>query len=715
MRSPSLRWAMAVFTVILGFVPLADSPAQTPSLTEGQIPKIAVLATVMEGLKLPVQQAKQLSEPTPSLGLRGSQGLVPRRDSAARNIQYLPLVQSTAPRGLAPSELDAGLRRYLREHSDDFKLDPATLTPADRPRLELGGKVILSYHQRVAAARVEMALVQATFFKDPDGSFRLVDIVNQTYGELDEHALASAFSALGEEPLFQEMAILARENVITPVFENGAYSYKPGRRYLIEDQKTAQQYRVSVGSDGKMRHGISQLQAFQGEVTATVFDRGYFNGIKTDLTLKHALVGDTFTSSSGFVSLPDGDYQLQLFSGFGSNTRTVNTPDRRINIIDYQGTETPRGFSAPISLRGNRARLSNLSELEMTAVNAFVAVNRVWDFALLYLDGATDTDGIVGNEVAFLTQGIDVRVNQPVIAANTRCNAFFNPNSNSLNFFVANQPCGNFAQLNDVIYHEWGHALDNAVGPSKGITDGAFSEGLSDVVSGYFTGDPRVAPGFTTNNITGGLRNLQNSARLSDGNLRGVHAQGTVIGGAFWDLRQSLEARYGASGIALAEKLFFQHLLITDQMVQSYTSVLRLDDDDGDLTNGTPNICLINAAFARHELTSPRGCQDQPTGLRVQVLDEDINGALMLELSLPDDGTIPAICLDSEGSCASSLRQDIAARTIKNPLARASGRRVFRTRAGVPVNGKAALSFSVLVLKGDGSVATIERITMQSR
>jgi len=37
-------------------------------------------------------------------------------------------------------------------------------------------------------------------------------------------------------------------------------------------------------------------------------------------------------------------------------------------------------------------------------------------------------------------------------------------------------------------------------------------------------------------------------------------------------------------------------------MSDVYDATLALDDNDGDVSNGTPNFCEINKAFAKHGL-----------------------------------------------------------------------------------------------------------------
>ena len=82
-----------------------------------------------------------------------------------------------------------------------------------------------------------------------------------------------------------------------------------------------------------------------------------------------------------------------------------------------------------------------------------------------------------------------------------------------------------------------------------------------------------------------------------------VHADGEIIGGAWWDVALNL------GSIQAREDLYFETFAaVLDQPTgsegQLYSDVLYealLDDDnDGNLANGTPNYCAITSAFALH-------------------------------------------------------------------------------------------------------------------
>ena len=75
------------------------------------------------------------------------------------------------------------------------------------------------------------------------------------------------------------------------------------------------------------------------------------------------------------------------------------------------------------------------------------------------------------------------------------CNAFFD--GETINFFAGSMSCQNTGLLEDVVYHEYGHAVHSAeIIEGVGRGDGAFGEGVSDFLASSITGDPGMGRGF---------------------------------------------------------------------------------------------------------------------------------------------------------------------------------------------------------------------------
>jgi hypothetical protein len=187
------------------------------------------------------------------------------------------------------------------------------------------------------------------------------------------------------------------------------------------------------------------------------------------------------------------------------------------------------------------------------------------------------------------------------------CNAFFD--GKTINFFHASTRCQNTGLIQDVVFHEFGHAVHKAeVIAGVGAVDGAMGEGAADFFAVQITGDPKMGRGFFYTDKP--LRDLDAEAAEArwPQDIGEIHKTGIIFGGAFWDLRKALIAELGEDeGIAVTKKLFVGALRRSVSIPTSLIEVLATDDDDGDLANGTPHECTIRAAYGRHGLRTATG------------------------------------------------------------------------------------------------------------
>jgi hypothetical protein len=181
-------------------------------------------------------------------------------------------------------------------------------------------------------------------------------------------------------------------------------------------------------------------------------------------------------------------------------------------------------------------------------------------------------------------------IEQPLVANVNRprtCNAYWN--GSSINFFVAGNGCNNTGRIFDVVAHEWGHGLD-AHAPGAAI-DGSLGEFIGDLISFIQTNSPLLGPGFFTTGKP--VRDLEDPAfECFDPKKREVHAAGHLLGTVVWDIFVDLQ-RVGVTGEAQTR-------------AQWYGAMLAVDDDDGNLANGTPHECLIYRQFEAHSCAGTR-------------------------------------------------------------------------------------------------------------
>ncbi len=178
------------------------------------------------------------------------------------------------------------------------------------------------------------------------------------------------------------------------------------------------------------------------------------------------------------------------------------------------------------------------------------------------------------------------------------CNAFYA--GNNINFFRSGFGCVN-TSYSTVVAHEEGHWANDRYGSGNG-SDG-FGEGNADVFAMYIYDTPIVGEDFSGPGTF--VRTGENTRQFcGDGNggcYGQVHDDGEVLMGALWKVRDNLNQSLGNSaGDLVADSLMVGWMqAFDDRRIESIIEEhwLILDDDDGNIQNGTPNYDAINDGF----------------------------------------------------------------------------------------------------------------------
>ena len=296
---------------------------------------------------------------------------------------------------------------------------------------------------------------------------------------------------------------------------------------------------------------------------------------------------------------------------------TVSAADGMVTWADGADATVVPGLSGPLIKVSNKAgmlvsdtlTLANggsivwsrpTEEFNDAQISAFVFASTAKEYARTHMN----------SELEWLGDQLSVTVNE-----NSTCNAY--STGDDIHFYkaqISNSPvggspsCQNTARIADVVYHEFGHSLHaNSVIPGVGNFDGALSEGMSDMFAAFITNDHGMGRGFFFGESA--LRDLDPTVdlRWPDDVTGEVHDDGEIIGGTMWDLRKALILKLGEdAGDAQARKIFYGALQRSSDIPTTYPEALLSDDDDGNLENGTPNQCEINAAWGAHGLADPR-------------------------------------------------------------------------------------------------------------
>jgi len=260
-----------------------------------------------------------------------------------------------------------------------------------------------------------------------------------------------------------------------------------------------------------------------------------------------------------------------------------------------------------------------------SARTGFYHLNRIAEHGRAWLPSNT-----------WLTQQLVDNVN-----LNSTCNAFWD--GSSVNFYKSGGGCNNTGEIAGVFLHEWGHGLDNFDGggydnPSEAYADitAFMSTHVSCVGRGFFQSGNCGGYGDACLNCTG-IRDDDWNAHASHqphtpANFlqpncgggggpcgREVHCEGYVSAEALWDLAVRDLTTSGMdldSAWQLTDKLWYKSrngsggnaynctLPSSDGCGATswFTKLRTIDDDDGNLSNGTPHAAAIFAAFNRHAI-----------------------------------------------------------------------------------------------------------------
>ncbi len=243
--------------------------------------------------------------------------------------------------------------------------------------------------------------------------------------------------------------------------------------------------------------------------------------------------------------------------------------------------------------------------------NAFFHVNVIHDYITYY--GATEMDYLM-----------IANVNIP-----SHCNAYYD--GASINFFEAGDECESTAVISDVIYHEYGHGIIHTLDPSLHYIGGYWGEsgniheGLSDYWACTINNNPNMSEGFFVGDPEP-LRICNSDDRYPEDYDPEPHAGAQIISGAMWDIREVI-------GKEVIDPLLVNALRLQPITFSELVEALVVaDDDNNNLSDGTPNITTICDSFYAHGITTSAcaGFTSQPLAIitsptNLEQVDDIIN------------------------------------------------------------------------------------------
>ncbi len=291
-------------------------------------------------------------------------------------------------------------------------------------------------------------------------------------------------------------------------------------------------------------------------------------------------------------------------------------------VLGAQGTSSP-SFNATLNDGSNLVSFDNDAVLEERT--AYYHVNVIHDYMKMLMPNFT------GMDFELLTR---VNIDDP-----TGCNAYYD--GNSINFFSSNQTCNAFALVGDICYHEYGHGISDYFYRDEGtfFQNGALGEGYSDLWAMSITEKETVGEGMSTTSSSAAVRRYDFWKKIYPDDIVGeVHADGEIIAGAWMTLAGNL------GDIQQMAQIFADHYyglpngpngsegqVFRDALLEA----LIADDDDGDLSNGTPNDETIACSFAEHGINMVPDTETSHTEVPVYFPFDEVEITFNVDISQP--------------------------------------------------------------------------------
>jgi hypothetical protein len=229
----------------------------------------------------------------------------------------------------------------------------------------------------------------------------------------------------------------------------------------------------------------------------------------------------------------------------------------------------------------------NTSEYVRAEVNGYLQANVVRGFALKY---NPSYPGLQQSEFP-----VNVNSNNATYCPG---NAWYD--GSSITFCRAGGGYPNTA-WSTVIHHEYGHHLVAMAGSGQN----EYGEGMGDVMGVLITDDPGIGYGFEGSCSTP-LRNADNTIQYPCSGE--IHYCGQLLSGCVWSTRNELlitnptTYRDIISNLAVNAMLLHTGGGIDPSITIDY---LTLDDDNGNIYDGTPHYSEIDAGFSAHNMDAP--------------------------------------------------------------------------------------------------------------
>jgi len=400
---------------------------------------------------------------------------------------------------------------------------------------------------------------------------------------------------------------VSQEMKILPVPENREYIqhlvYELRFETVLDNGMPARYYTLVDAHTGEVLYRINEVQACAKECghdhgkeqeSTPVTVNANFSGDHVIYDPSEPNVISPFPNMD--VTINGTDYLTDLEGNISTNAvgpvnATVKLRGSYARVVPYNNQPTPQAVVS-LSEGENMIDLSSLFDQEHVA--GFLNVTVIHDYMKFYMPTFSGMD-------------FELPVNVGITPHD--CNAFYN--GSSINFYTGSFDCVSLVLVADVVFHEYGHGINDNFYQSQGafFNNGGIGEGYADFWGYMPYLDPILGDGNNPTAPDAFIRTYAENPKVYPADLTGaVHDNGEIIAGAWWDTYLLMgEDRDMIMDLFVGCYYGLQATLAEGNEGQAFLNVLidalEYDDDDANILNGTPNGDDIAEGFAIHGIT----------------------------------------------------------------------------------------------------------------
>jgi len=399
--------------------------------------------------------------------------------------------------------------------------------------------------------------------------------------------------------------------VLCPLTGQEAPVLAPARQVEIRCDEPFGRWVVTVAAGGEVLRSRDRIRHHRltGTVRTLADDFSYCDGVQElssqhQYVTVHALTDTTLlTGADGSFSLPyDGAFQVTVSAQLAGP----------FALIDLHASEEDAFLSGVMTPGGWDFFQWNDGNSRQDERDAWTHVNRAHDVILAIDPELTDMDFAITTYVG---------------RTDSYCpgNAWYD--FGTLNFCDGDTPFANTATIGSIVYHEYCHAVtDKIYGYYDPPVD--VDEASSDFYANLLTGDSVIARGYWQGACGTGVRNSDNNLVYPDDWTGHNHESGQILAGVFWDAWQGLADELPPEeALDLICSLWHGSRVLGQpmDMPESVAWLFVVDDDNGDLTDGTPHWQILAAAATAH------GFEPPPINYGIEIVHEPISDGIPVD------------------------------------------------------------------------------------